>query len=125
MIYKKIDLHSAVFANVSEEIAQEYIDFRISVKKPLTQGAFNRALNEAVKCESLGLTANEAILMTIDKGWHGVTPEYIAKELNNRCEAALNLSLQQSINKPTRQHTIVDDLTNRSWGQEYLTKPQH
>lgn len=118
MIYKKIDLHSAVFANVSEEIAQEYIDFRISVKKPLTQGAFNRALNEAVKCESLGITASEAILMTIDKGWHGVTPEYIAKELNNRFEASAAVSMTvPKLVRPTNRTTLIEDLNNRDWAQ--------
>jgi len=118
MIYKKIDLHSAVFANVSEDVAQEYIDFRISVKKPLTQGAFERALNEAVKCEGLGISANEAIQITIDKGWHGVTYSYLAKELNNRFEAsaAIAMSVPRVVNQSSKT-TLIQDLTDRTWAQ--------
>ena len=33
MIYKKIDLHCTVFCNVSEEVAKEYIDYRIGKKQ--------------------------------------------------------------------------------------------
>lgn len=116
MIYKKIDLNEAVFCNVSEEVAQEYIDFRLSVKKPLTQGAFQRALNEAVKCECLGISANEAIQITIDKGWHGVTQAYIAKELSNRFEASTAVSMTvPRLEKPAGRTTLLQDLTNRDW----------
>ncbi len=116
MIYKKIDTHAAVFCCVSEEVAHEYIDFRLSVKKPLTQGAFNRAMNQAASCGNLGLTSNEAIAMTIDKGWHGVTPEYIAKELENRREAAMKVSLGQSMQKvDTRSRTLQQQLDDKSW----------
>lgn len=87
MIYKKIDLHCSVFCNVSEEVAKEYIDYRINKKKPLTQGAFNRAMNQATKC--LGCAPDEAIEITIDKGWDGVTPEYIEAELGRRFDCAV------------------------------------
>ena len=89
-MYKKIDTNCAIFCNVSEEVAQEYIDYRIAKKKPLTQGAFNRAMNQALACLKMGVSPDEAIEMTIDKGWDGVTPEYIAAEIGRRFDAAVN-----------------------------------
>lgn len=123
MIYKNIDLHASVFCNVSEEVAKEYIDYRIKKKKPLTQGAFNRAVNQATKCPC---TPDEAIQFTIDKGWDGVTPEYIAAELNRRFQAMhghTNFASPQRIDdrtgRPTltRQTTIQEDLNDRGWAK--------
>lgn len=123
MIYKNIDLHASVFCNVSEDMAKEYIDYRIGKKKPLTQGAFNRAVNQATKCVC---SPDEAIQLTIDKGWDGVTPEYIAAELGRRFEAAVHVTLQPlqmkkktvemlKEDKSTRGTTIQQDLKDRSW----------
>lgn len=123
MLYKKIDLHCTVFCNVSESVAQEYIDYRIGKKKPLTQGAFNRAMNQATQCTC---TPDVAIEITIDKGWDGVTPEYIAVELGRRFEASIQTTLQPLQMKRkttellredgnTRTRTIEQDLTDRSW----------
>lgn len=124
MIYKKIDLHASVFCNVSESIAMEYIDYRIGKKKPLTQGAFNRAVNQAAQCTC---TPDEAIQITINKGWDGVTPEYIAAELSRRFEAVTQVTIK-TISRPTlsraghdpkdtRTRSIEQDLTDRSWYQ--------
>jgi len=121
MIYKKIDLHCTVFCNVSEEAAKEYIDHRILKKKPLTQGAFNRAMNQACLCTC---TPDEAIQITIDKGWDGVTPEYITAELGRRFDALAQVSIKQ-VMRPTitrahnlndsRTRTLEQDLTDKSW----------
>ena len=99
MLYKKIDLHCTVFCNVSEEVAKEYIDYRIGKKKPLTQGAFNRAMNQATLCS--GCAPDEAIEITIDKGWDGVTPEYIEAELGRRFDAAVNTKAITFSARPT------------------------
>lgn len=123
MIYKNIDISSAIFCNVSEEMAKEYIDYRIKKKKPLTQGAFSRAVNQAAKCQC---TPDEAIELTIDKGWDGVTPEYIHAELGRRFDAITQVSIKQSMrptisrniisnNDDTRTRSIEQDLTDRSW----------
>jgi len=121
MIYKSIDMHAAVFCNVSEDMAKEYIDYRIKKKKPLTQGAFNRAVNQAAKCTC---TPDEAIEITIDKGWDGVTPEYIAAELGRRFDAVAQVVsrpqrpvLQRQLSAPndTRSRTIEQDLNDRDW----------
>lgn len=87
-IHKNIDLSEIPMFNVSEDAAKEYIDFRMQIKKPLTQRAFSRALKEAARCFDLGITASEALEITIDKGWQGVVYEYIKNELSRRGEAA-------------------------------------
>lgn len=121
MIYKNIDLHASIFCGVSEDMAKEYIDYRIKKKKPLTQGAFNRAVNQAAKCSC---TPDEAIELTIDKGWDGVTPEYIHAELGRRFDAVTHVRIKQTM-RPTltrkidpqdlRARTLEQDLTDKSW----------
>jgi hypothetical protein len=111
MIYKNIDLHASVFCNVSEDMAKEYIDYRIQKKKPLTQGAFNRAVNQAAKCVC---SPDEAIQLTIDKGWDGVTPEYIQVELNRRVEAVEG--------KKDERCSVVIGSVNRKLGHAEATR---
>lgn len=84
MIYKKIDISEAALFNVSEDAAKELIEHRINKKSPFTQRAFVRALKQATKCTELGLTPDEAIEMTIDKGWSGVTFTYIKNEIERQ-----------------------------------------
>lgn len=120
MVYKKIETSSAIFSNISEDVAQEFIDHRINIKKPLTQGAFNRAMATAVKCEGLGISAEEAIAMIVDKGWQGITFEYVAAELNRRMTAIqeVRTSSQRTLlqtDKSTRGTTIQQDLNDRGW----------
>lgn len=87
MAYKNIDLTQAAMSNVSEETAKEYIDSRVLQRRPLTQRAFDRAMMAAARCEDLGISADYAIEITIDKGWQGVVYEYIKNELARRGEA--------------------------------------
>jgi len=126
MLYKKIDLHCTVFCNVSEEVAKEYIDHRINKKKPLTQGAFNRAMNQAVLCMQKGITksADEAIEFVCSQGWDGVTPEYIAAEKAKRFDASVKAFAQNYAQnnqarvgtaRSTRDISIAEQLTDKSW----------
>jgi hypothetical protein len=122
MLYKKIDLHCTVFCNVSEEVAKEYIDYRILRKSAMTQGGFNRAMNQSTQCTC---TPDEAIILTMDKHWIGVTPEYVNAELVRRFEANIRSMAVTHIQKitsnkshdpnNTRTRTIEQDLTDRSW----------
>ena len=85
--YKKIDISQAHTFNVSDEFAKELVDYRINLKKPLTQNAFNRALSQAVKASvECGITPDKAIEITIDCGWQGVVSSYIKNELRKRGE---------------------------------------
>lgn len=84
MIYKSCDLSTLPSYGISEECAKEYIDFRERIKKPLTARAFKMAIKESIKCEMLGITAEEAIDLTVYWGWQGVDYDYIKKKLADK-----------------------------------------
>lgn len=110
MIYKKIAINMAIFGNICEDVAKEFIDHRLNIKKPLTQGAFDRAITAAIRCEKLGISAGDAILLAIDKGWQGIVYEYVAAEISRRMTAMPALSP-----RPTRERSLMQDLTDTSW----------
>jgi len=107
----KIDISQAYLYNVTDEAAMELIEWRKSIKKPLTQRAFERALKEAVRCMELGITADRAIEIAIDKGWQGVTFEYIKAEVMRREEAG---SRKLMIAKP-QEDDFISTRFNRDW----------
>lgn len=109
MIYKKIDISQAAFCNITDELACEFIDHRLNIKAPLTQGSFNRSLIQATKCAALGISAGEAIEMAIDKSWRGIVFEYIKAELGRRKEAA---GKSLVIAGPDN---FIERATNRDW----------
>lgn len=108
----KIDISQAHMYGVTDEAAQEFVDWRDSIRKPLTQRAFERAMMTAVRCNAeLGITPDTAIEIAIDKGWQGVTFEYIRAELERRHEA---MTRMPAIRQEPEQDTI-QRLTNRDW----------
>lgn len=113
MIYRKIDISKAAFYNVSEDAAKEYIDHRENVGKKLTQRAFERALKKAVQCGQYGFSPDEAIEITIDEGWQGITPEFIAAKHSRKMQAVQEARTIGS----TRQTTLIEDLGDRSWAK--------
>lgn len=119
MIYKKIDISQAVLSNVEEDTAKEFVDHRVNMKKPLTQGAFNRAIKSAFKCESVGIcSAQDAIETTIDKGWAGVTPEFLANHFSGRQQAAIEsirVVHQPRLTQSTKDNSLHQDLNDTSW----------
>jgi len=70
----KIDISQAYLYGVSDEAAQEFVEWRKSIKKPLTQRAFERAMAVAVKCSELGISPDKAIEIVIDKEGEGRYP---------------------------------------------------
>ena len=98
-----IDTSKSTFYNVSKESAEEYIEYRSSKGKrfALTQRGFERAMMQAQKCESLGITPDEAIELCIDKCWIGVTYEYVKAELSRRSHAESRSTNQISIAEAT------------------------
>lgn len=109
-----IDTSQAHLYGVSDEAASELVEWRKMVNKPFTQGAFDRAMREAIKCNiNLGIPADRAIEIAIDKGWHGVTFEYIKAELERRGEAANRQ--QVVIHAPEDMQGFVARVTDRGW----------
>ena len=67
---------------ISQEAADEFIQHRRNLKKPLTQNAFNRAMVQALKAsQEIGITPDEAIHETIDAGWQGIKAEWLKNRL--------------------------------------------
>ena len=101
-IYKKITLDPS---DPLVDLYKEFIDYRISLKHPLTQQMFDRFLGVVqVCCDELGKTPEWVIMETIDAGWRSCKPEW----LRNRI--AVNPK-SDSI----RARSIVDSLNDRSW----------
>jgi hypothetical protein len=112
----KIDTSQAHTYGISDEAAQEFIEYRKLRKRPLTQRAFERAMMEACKCASqLDCTADHALELSIDKQWLAPTFEYIKAELERRQEAA---NRQQVVlhGKPQQgSQEFIERITDRSW----------
>jgi hypothetical protein len=108
-----VDISCAYMYGVSDEAAKEFVDWRRSIKKPLTQRAFERAMAVAVKCSELGISPDKAIEIVIDKGWQGVTFEYIKAELERRGEAANRQQLV--VHAPEDMQGFVERVTDRGW----------
>ena len=112
MLYKKIDISSAIFSNIEQEAATAFIDMRLSIKKPLTQRAFNQNMDKAVKCALIGLcSATEAVDIASDKCWQGITVEFI------QAHRAREMSAVHSAATSTKNTPLLQDLNDRSWAQ--------
>jgi len=110
MLYKKIDISSAIFSNIEQEAAEAFIDMRLSIKRPMTQRAFNQNIARAVQCENMGLcSATEAVDITSDKCWQSVSPEYI------QSTQARQMSAIASSATSTKNTSLLEDLNSRDW----------
>lgn len=65
---------------LEKNLIDDFIKFRKSIKKPLTQGAVNYLIRELNKAVRAGYNPNELIEMTLSRGWQ--TFEY--RYLNNQ-----------------------------------------
>ena len=74
---------SALNDELDKNLIDDFIKFRKSIKKPVTQGAVNYLIRELNKAISNGRNANELIEMTLSRGWQ--TFEY--RYLNNQNQA--------------------------------------
>ena len=104
MKYKKIDL-SGLDMEIDIEAAKSYIEFRIECKKPLTQRAFNQAMQTALQAYRVNMTPTELIDWTVAKGWHGININYTIAQLQKEQDAISS----------TRGTTIQEQLTDRTW----------
>jgi N-acyl-D-aspartate/D-glutamate deacylase len=120
--YKNIDLTELPFYNVSEDAAKSFIDYRKEIKKPLTQRSFNMALREAVLCGQLGMSPDDALDKTQLWGWQAPNYAYTVSKMQNEFKALAVTSQQRICDstgslKTTRDRTVLEDLTDRSWAE--------
>ena len=71
---------SALTGSLEKNLIDDFIKFRKSIKKPVTQGAINYLIRELNKAVREGYNVNELIEMTLSRGWQ--TFEY--RYLNNQ-----------------------------------------
>ena len=122
MIYKNIDL-SQLDPQIDTQIAKDYIDHRKTIKKPLTQRAFNAQMKNALRAFELekygiSMTPNEIIEWTLDNtNWQKIDPIWVANQLVKN-KATEEVLIQQSMrisNQSTRNIPLQQQLNDRSW----------
>lgn len=72
---QKIDLQNLP-SEISETIAQAYIEHRKLIKKPLTQFAFDLAIKESLRAPEAGMTPEQLIEYSIRNGWQGINVDW-------------------------------------------------
>ena len=93
--------------NVSEETAKEFIDHRHNKKAPLTQRAFERAMKNALQTSfSLGVTPDQAIEATIDRGWQSVELKFLSDHFGGGYGQG---------DGSTRSRSLTADLSDTTW----------
>lgn len=73
-------------AQISVEVAEAFIEHRKTLKKPLTQRAFDLNMKEALKAIQYGIKPDDAIDESIMNGWQGVKAEWAANKIQNKQE---------------------------------------
>lgn len=115
---KKISLEKLPL-EISPDVAGEFIELRERLKKPLTQGAFDRAMREALRGVHFGLSANEVIRECVDAGWQGIKVQWV---LNRRAAMQPNRNLappnmRASPVHDTRSTPLSQQLNDTSWAK--------
>lgn len=115
--YKKINL-DGLSSEISERCACEFIDHRERLKKPLTQGAFDRAMCEALMARSIGVSPDRAISECVDAGWVGIKIAWLKNRLfGGQGGAPPGASALLGGIRNTRDVPLVENLSDRSWAE--------
>ena len=119
MKYKNIDLNG-LDIEIDIEAAKSYIEHRALKKKPLTQRAFNQAMQKALLGFTIKMTPTEVIDYTVDKGWDGINLNYIVNARNNECTPLQTYNQPNVVaigGRKTRDIGIDEQLSDRSWAE--------
>lgn len=74
---KRSPAASKLFPGADPEVLQDFINYRIRCKAPITPTAAKGILREAAKAE---LSINEALTMCVERSWRGFSASWVAKE---------------------------------------------
>ena len=105
MKYKGIDVSQASLYCIDEDLAKEVIDWRASIKRPMTQRVFNSMMKQATECALYGATQEEAVVRWMESGWTGM--KRVLAEYKREGGASVD----------TRSTPISHDLKDRSWAE--------
>jgi hypothetical protein len=116
-IYKKISL-DRLPPEISTDLAVEFIELRERLKKPLTQGAFDRSMREALRGSRFGLAADEVIRECVDAGWRGIKVQWV---LNRRGagipQQGVAVARPIATGGDTRTTPLAQQLSDTSWAK--------
>ena len=102
---------------ISEDIAKDFIDHRRLLKKPMKQSTFDRQMQKASKIHDgiNDLTANDAILKTIDFGWLSIEEKWLLR-INSPSERGKGYGKQDDIDfhKWKEDDELVSDSVSKS-----------
>ena len=74
---------------ISRDAAQEFIDHRNQLKKPLTQGALDRAMDLTISVgKKLKMHPDDVIRATVDAGWSQINQDWINTRLSKQSKQA-------------------------------------
>ncbi|OCG68491.1 hypothetical protein A9G39_02545 [Gilliamella sp. Imp1-6] len=90
---------------LEKNLIDDFIKFRKSIKKPLTQGAVNYLIRELNKAVRAGYNPNELIEMTLSRGWQ--TFEY--RYLNNH-QQATNSAPSKFMTLAERNRAVLESM---------------
>jgi DNA-binding Lrp family transcriptional regulator len=90
---------------LEKNLIDDFIKFRKSIKKPLTQGAVNYLIRELNKAVQAGYNPNELIEMTLSRGWQ--TFEY--RYLNNH-QQATNSAPSKFMTLSERNRAVLESM---------------
>jgi len=107
----KID-YTGLNPSIELEAAESYVEHRINKGKPLTQRAFNQAMNKAMQAHEVSMSPTGLIDWTIDKGWDGINLTYTKSALSREMQAVCEVSMRQGIS--SRQPLISGDTKTKS-----------
>ena len=115
MKHKNIEL-DGLDIEIDIDAAKSYIEFRALAKKPLTQRAFDQAMNKALEGFRVNMTPTEVIDYTVDKGWLGINLDWIA---SSKAKEMPVLNMHGAnvvpIGRSTRDISLEQELSDRSW----------
>ena len=91
---------------IDPSVARELIDHRHNLKKPLTQGAFNRLIATALRApRETGVSPNAALQTIVDRGWQGLNLDWLKPKAQTGAPG----------NQRTRDTSVLDMVTDTNW----------
>lgn len=109
-LFNSISLESLP-KEISPAAAREFVEHRNRIEKPVTQGAFDREMSQALAGCKFGLTADDVIRECIDAGWWNINPEWAHTRKQRRLvDPPPNIGNSKTI-------SIAEQLVDRSWAQ--------
>jgi hypothetical protein len=102
--------YSGLPVEIPKSVAQEFVQHRKNLKKPLTQEAFERQMKAAVKAgDQLGISPEKTIHETIDAGWQGIKGDWLANRIKPKGKKHGNFDARNYQGTPEHEIDWLND----------------